>query len=278
MKTVCIYHKNCFDGICASWVVKKKYPNAEFIAINYGDDNLLQNFQQDCYENANINDDYIIVDFSLPRDLMIQMWNKCKSFVVLDHHKTAQKDCEGLGFCLFDMNESGASLAWKYFHGGELPLLVRYVKDRDLWLWKEMDSRPVNSYIQSFPLTIESMEKLHYEFTFNGESINNIVNAGNAIERYKASRVDDICATAELQLIKDYKVPVVNTSVLFSEVPEKLLELYPDSKFAVYYYEKLSDGIRQWGARSRNDFDVSEIAKKFGGGGHRNASGWQEKL
>jgi phosphoesterase RecJ-like protein len=31
---------------------------------------------------------------------------------------------------------------------------------------------------------------------------------------------------------------------------------------------------RQFGLRSRNGFDVSEVAKKFGGGGHAAAAGF----
>ena len=120
MSTVCIYHKNCFDGICAAWVVSKKFPEAKLIPAQYNDKNFETNLLQDCYENANINDNYIIVDFSLPRDLMILIANKAKSIIVLDHHKTAEENCKGLDFCNFDMNESGASLAWKYFFNEKL--------------------------------------------------------------------------------------------------------------------------------------------------------------
>lgn len=37
------------------------------------------------------------------------------------------------------------------------------------------------------------------------------------------------------------------------------------------------DGKFQFSLRSRGDIDVSEIAKKFGGGGHKNAAGFQLK-
>lgn len=33
----------------------------------------------------------------------------------------------------------------------------------------------------------------------------------------------------------------------------------------------------QWGTRSRGGFDVSEVAKALGGGGHKAAAGWTEK-
>ena len=40
------------------------------------------------------------------------------------------------------------------------------------------------------------------------------------------------------------------------------------------YAELLSDGRFQYSLRSRGDFDVSELAKKHGGGGHKGAAGF----
>lgn len=39
----------------------------------------------------------------------------------------------------------------------------------------------------------------------------------------------------------------------------------------------LADGLIQWSLRSRGDFDVSEVAKQYGGGGHRPAAGFQTR-
>lgn len=280
MKTVCIYHNNCFDGICSAWVVNTIYPDAEFIPANYNDSKLITNLTQDCYENANINDKLIIVDFSLPRDLMKLLANKVSSIIVLDHHKTAMAACEGLDFCKFDLNESGASLAWKHFHPGIIvPNLVRYIKDRDLWLFNEADSEAVNSYIQSFPMTIESYESL-YQHLEDHRGIIDAKLGGESILRYKNTMVQAMCKNA--LITTDYwpitGVPVVNASMLFSEVGHELCKQFPNKPFAAYYFDRVADGKRQWGLRSIGDFDVSEVAKKFGGGGHKNAAGFEQDL
>lgn len=276
-KTVCIYHGNCFDGIASAWVVWLKHHaigvEVDFIAGHYGDDNLINSLTQDCYENANINTHYILVDFSLPRELMVLMNNKALSMIVIDHHKSAQLACEGLPFCKFDMNESGASLAWKHFFpANSQPMLIDYVKDRDLWLFQEPNSHEINAYIHSFPMTIESYDKLARTLDGGGYTVAHT--EGRAILRYKKQMVDNICETADLV----DGIPTVNTSVLFSEVPERLLEKYPDAPYARYYYDKIKHGIRQWGLRSKGEFDVSLVAKENGGGGHKNAAGFTEKL
>lgn len=278
MSTVCIYHKNCFDGICAAWVVSKVYPNAEFMAFSYD--------MEFPFHEYGKNDDIIIVDFSFKRNVMLAIKEHCKSLLVLDHHKTAQANCDGLDFCVFNMDESGASLAWEYYFGNlipinrvELPLLVRYIKDRDLWLFKENDSEIINSYIQSFPMTIENYDNLNREFENSGWQP--AYEGGKSINRYKHTMTQAICKNVKaISFGKnlEYIIPIVNTSLLFSEVGHELCVQFPEALFSAYYFDRLNDSVRQWGLRSVGDFDVSAIAKQFGGGGHRNAAGFEVKL
>jgi uncharacterized protein len=285
-KTVCIYHKNCFDGMAAALVIKKVYPDAEFISMNYGDKEKELSFEQDCYENANINDRYILVDFSLPRELMKLMANKAE-MLVIDHHKTAKENCEGLPFCVFDMNMSGAELAWWYYSqegtlSNKVPNLIKYIGDRDLWKFKLPNSEEINAYIQSYPIDINWYEKLLLELE-TPEGMEIALNAGKAISRYKEQLTNQICNTAKFMSINGFFVPVANSPILMSEVGHELcIRTYSQlgenkPAFGAYYFDR-SDGYRQWGVRSLGDFDVSEIAKSKGGGGHKNAAGWQEKI
>ncbi len=277
MKTICIYHKNCFDGICAAWVVSKVYPDTEFIPMNYGDD-----FPEKIYYDRDLHDyELIFVDFSLPRAELIQLERIFDKLLVLDHHKTAQKELEGLSFAIFDMNESGASLAWKHFFPNEsLPLLVKYIKDRDLWLFKEEYSHEVNAWIQSFPMMIEVCEELFQRTGFDVLSGNlaKPIEGGASILRYKETMTQTMCKQARIQVVGNYAVPVVNATTLFSEVGHELCKKYPTAPFAACYFDRILDGMRQWELRSIGDFDVSEVAKKLGGGGHKNAAGFVENL
>src|SRR5205807_2421923 len=82
----------------------------------------------------------IMVDFSYKRAVLENMARTVNSILILDHHKTAAEDLAGLpplpGFptwreaawngklsqsirmsALFDMDRSGAALAWDYFCG-----------------------------------------------------------------------------------------------------------------------------------------------------------------
>jgi|SRR3990167_2055634 len=271
MSVIVIYHKNCFDGICSAWVAWKKFEDyANYIPMSYGDN--LPYFPEGA--------DIYFIDFSLKRKELIQL-HEIYKVTVIDHHKTAEKELEGLDFCIFDMNESGASLAWKYFFPNiNIPLLVRYIKDRDLWLFKEKYSEEINSYIQSFPMVIQDYDDLFYSL----ENISGFTGAeigGRSINRYKQTMTEAICKNAAFGYSYPFyntSVPIVATSTLFSEVGHELCKQFPDSPFSAYYFDRLKDNIRQWGLRSIGDFDVSEVAKKFGGGGHKNAAGFEQKL
>lgn len=283
MKTICIYHKNCFDGICAAWVVSKVYPNAELVPMSYGD-SLQWLFHNRVNEGVYTeNDNLIIVDFSFKRDVMINLRDLFPNITVLDHHKTAEANCKGLPFCHFDMNESGASMAWKWFFENQpLPMVVRYVKDRDLWQFKEMHSEAINAFIQSWPMTIESYDMLS-QMLEHDLGFERALQGGTSINRYKQTMVQAMCANAAFQSEAVYpyfpeKIPIVNASMLFSEVGHELCKMFPDSLFGAYYFDRPKDGIRQWGLRSIGNFDVSEIAKQHGGGGHKNAAGFEQSL
>lgn len=275
MSNICIYHANCFDGIAAAWVVNEFVDDIAFIPAHYNDQKLITNLTQDCYENANINDHYIIVDFSLPRDLMIMMYNKAKSIIVLDHHKTAQANCEGLDFCIFDMNQSGAGLAWSYYSKKPKPNLIAYIEDRDLWKFSLPDSNYINAYIQSFPMTINDYSYLYD--TLENYPLSRAVDIGKGIERYKNSMVEGMCKNAVIRNVGGFDVPTINATLLFSEIGHELCKLNPTYPFAASFFIR-KDNKRQWSLRSIGDFDVSEVAKHMGGGGHKNAAGFEEDL
>jgi oligoribonuclease NrnB/cAMP/cGMP phosphodiesterase (DHH superfamily) len=129
MKTLCIYHGGCDDGFGAAYAVWKKFGyEVEYYPATHGG------------PIPDVNDrDVIMVDFSYKRNVLLQLIGKCKSMVILDHHKTAEADLDGLEdpklTLVFDMQRSGATIAWDHFHPDTpRPVLIRYVEDRDLWL------------------------------------------------------------------------------------------------------------------------------------------------
>ena len=262
-----LYHGNCYDGFGAAWAAWKKlgHENVRYQAINYGDTPppLINADQGKLY----------ILDFSFPRDQLITL-TKEFDVTVLDHHKTAQAALEGLDYAVFDLNRSGAMLAWDYFFPSiEAPLMVSYLQDRDLWRFELPHSREISSWMRSWPFDFltwsELAEKLEYTFPLE-------VREGQAILRFQSQMVNIMADNSWVKELQGHVVPVTNATAFFSEVGEELCLRDPQAPFSAYYLDR-KDGKRQWGLRSRGGFDCSEVAKKMGGGGHPGAAGWVEE-
>jgi oligoribonuclease NrnB/cAMP/cGMP phosphodiesterase (DHH superfamily) len=253
--TKVLYHANCNDGFCAAWVARKRHPNAEFIPVNYG---------EKVPENLSGCDVYVL-DFSYPREVLIPLARSCSGIVVLDHHKTAEAELRDLPFCIFDMDKSGCRLAWEHFFGwATVPWLVEYCEDRDLWRHELPQSHEVNAWISSWPRTFEVWDGFPESVT------NEMVAGGTSILRFRDQLVDQALEHRCKMVIAGHEVEVVHTTVFFSEVAGKLAET---NAFGATWYAT-EDGKYKFSLRSRGDFDVSAVAKAYGGGGHKNAAGF----
>jgi oligoribonuclease NrnB/cAMP/cGMP phosphodiesterase (DHH superfamily) len=265
MTTHVIYHGRCYDGFTAAWAAWRKLgDSARYIPAAYGDR------LPDLPKNARV----VIVDFSYPRPVLEDLRNRVESLTILDHHKTAEADLKDFPGAHFDMEHSGAYLAWVWFHGGaeRPPRMVMYVEDRDLWRFQLQDSRPISAWVQSYDYDFEVWSKL--ADTLETDFLK-CVSEGGAILRAKEQMVKQMADNARMQSVGGYEVPVANATCYFSEVGEELCIRHPSVPFAAYYLDR-KDGKRQWGLRSRNGFDCSTVAKKLGGGGHPGAAGFVE--
>lgn len=215
--------------------------------------------------------------------------------------------CQGLQI-KFDMGKSGAVLAWEHFHPGtRVPDFFLYLQDRDLWHFNLNMSREVSTALRSWPMEFGTWQKISGLLDGGGgrdqlehDAITRLQVDGETCLRLTQQQVDIMARNArwalfELELPhaelrvsihptpcetgpgKKFWVPCSNATVFFSEVGERLLELHPEAPFAAYYLDR-ADGRRQWGLRSRPDFDCSVIAKAFGGGGHKQAAGFTQPL
>jgi uncharacterized protein len=100
-----------------------------------------------------------------------------------------------------------------------------------------------------------------------------LVVEGAAIIRYQDQIIEQQCKNAVEIEMDGHRVLSVNATVLISEIGGKLAEGRPFS--ATYFFD--GKGRRIWSLRSRDGgVDVSEIAKRHGGGGHRQAAGYEE--
>ena len=235
-----------------------------------------------------------ILDFSYKRNEMRAILSEAQSVVLLDHHKTAQSELDGLidefvqrpdliqnkagsalPYIRLDMTKSGGRIAWEYFaaiggwQGMASPWLVDYTEDRDLWRHALPESENINAALRSYPLDFALWD----EFNGNVGQREMFKREGSAIRRAERAIVDTHVRNARKIELDGHSILAVNATVLFSEIAG---ELAKDAPFGACYFDR-HDGKRQWSLRSRDGgIDVSEIAKRRGGGGHAQAAGYEE--
>lgn len=254
-----LYHAHCDDGFGAAWAAWRRLgDSARYVPISHDDP---VPAIEDGAEVA-------MIDVTLPRHVLIGLAART-SLTVLDHHQTARKELAGLPFARFDMEKSGAVLAWEFYHPGQQPpALLLYIQDKDLWRFRLPDSKEVNAAIGSYPHDLTLWSQM---------DVPDLARQGGHILRGNAQQVARMVERVAFTDIGGYRVPVVNASVLSSEVLEELLRRHPEAPFAACYFDR-GDGKRQWGLAGRGTFDVAEIARQYGGGGHHNRSGFAETV
>ncbi len=252
-----LYHANCLDGFGAAWAAHKYFGDtATYIPVTHGSP------PPDLMRRSNV----LMFDFSYDRETMLDLNDKVE-LTVCDHHKTAEAELEGLNFATFDMNRSGAMLAWDYFFPGkEPPALLKWIQDRDLWNWDYPESRAATTALWAYPFDFHEWDKFM-------DDPSGLITVGEFALIMANKEIDKLCDNAYLAQVAGYEVPVVNATSHWSELGNRLCQDYPEHPFSASWY-RMSDGNKKWSLRSIGEFDVSAIARQFGGGGHINAAGF----
>ena len=265
MKPLCIYHGLCADGFTAAWVVWKFYEgDVDFHAASHGE----------APPEVDGREVYI-VDFSYSRPVIEAMARHTRKLTVIDHHVTAAQELEGLirndGTVdgIFDMNKAGCLLTWEWFFKDKAPppaLLA--VNDRDLWRFELPWTREVFMAMTSYPYDFAVWDTL-----MEPDRFESLRQDGVTLERKQQKDIAEIIAVgSHLITIAGHTVPACNVpSIWASDAAHIMAQGHP---FAACFWidgEKIAFSLRS----TPDGIDVSEIAKQFGGGGHKHAAGFK---
>jgi len=286
-QAVVIYHANCADGFGAAWTFHR-YAESSYGSVQYQPKSYGDAVDDDAPMGRNV--DLYILDFSFKREYLRTLCNHFKHVCLIDHHKTCGEDLqdwingsdnkpENLSI-IFDTNYSGAMLTHMTFApeilDETLPsedTLVAYVQDRDLWKFHLPYSKAVNMYIANTPKVFESYDALNYGIT---QDFDGVIQRGlTQLEQFD-SLCQSIVANAHPISFElstgSYHGMVCNCPGEFSSEVGNILAGQSGSFGCTWFQSK--DRSAKFSLRSIGDYDVTRIAKEFGGGGHKNASGF----
>lgn len=298
MKVLIVYHApHCNDGFTAAWVVHNaityKGHDPFLYPMDYGEEE-----EQKLIEHLNTVETYnviYVVDFSLRLDILesIVYSNELTNIIVLDHHKTAfgmyAPDLEVKPFSVFsefkhgtrvsitlDNGESGASLCWRTFHPhSSQPPLVEYVKDRDLYLFKHANTRAIHLYLSSQEFSISNWDRIDKEMHHH-TTYQKMLAEGKRLLSIYETEVASIASYAVTCTIHHETGLMVECDGKYaSDVGNALATSC--GTFGLTYSEG-DNRMLACSLRSKDDYDVEVLAKKFGGGGHLRAAGFKVSI
>lgn len=296
MKPLVIYHANCADGFGAAFAAWTELgDDAEYVPLKYEE---RADFDMARFDGR----DVYILDFSFKSLQLHEIIERASSTVWLDHHSGAYEEVWGVKLLeqrqarvergakytfKFDNTKSGAMIAWEYFHPNTpVPMLIQHIDDYDRWKFKLEGTKAFNKALWSYaPWSFEQWDYLFGTFSVNS-GVHELVEEGVAIQRAHEQNVQsvvrgatmkcfmDTCLRDEDNLLQPVVLPGLAANCpahLASDVGHTLAN---QSGTYGLLWSINKDGKCLCSLRSNGDYDVSAIAKVFGGGGHRNAAGF----
>jgi hypothetical protein len=257
-----LYHAECDDGFGAAY--------AAWLSLGYGAE------YQPVYYGDRIPSDRLvgrqvfILDFSFPPDVLGDMAQHAAKIVLLDHHKSAAEQWTHINPAPnvelhFDMDRSGAQMAWDYFHAGAArPPLIDHIGDRDLWRFALADTKAFCAGLSLIPTSFVSWQ----DAAANPDAL---ISRGRTVLEVLQRQIDS-ALRKELRPVTlcGHRGLAANAISNTSELGQAIAKR--SGTFSLTFFIKGDEAICS--LRSIAPFDVSTIASNYGGGGHAQASGF----
>lgn len=285
MKTLIIHH-NDLDGVAsaaiASMYEKSKGREVEYMMVSYAD----RSFDFRGFDRV------YVLDFSFGRETRKVLTEAGKEGIVpvwIDHHKTAfEKDEE---FELFgdgtpflgeeDMipgirrvGTAACELTWEFFFPDKnTPMLIQYLGTYDVWNKDRFNWDNV-MHIQygaraAFGLDVDKV----VDFLENNGCLECLMRNGIMVLNFIKLKNEGECKTFAFEaMVEGYRAICMNTTEFNSQTFESV---YNESKHDLMMPFCYQESEWRCSLYTTKDIDVSEIAKGFGGGGHKQAAGFQ---
>lgn len=281
---ICIYHDNCLDGFGARWAFydrvvrhmdKVTRESVEWVPAQYG------NTPPDV-TGAWV----VILDFSYRREVIDEMAKVANTITIIDHHKTAVEDLTHPDWgkpsnvnLILDLNKSGCVLTFEAFNDPNferpVPHLLSLIQDRDLWRFVYPETKAVLAALEVVERTVD-----HWDIYMGCEwSVSSLELMGKTLLEERDAEIKSLLEHRSEVSIDEWVVPVCN-------IPKRLASeagniLATGAPFSASYDTNSDDKstLVTVSLRSCEDGeDVAEIAKRFGGGGHKHAAGFKTSL
>lgn len=259
-----VYHDPCPDGFGAAYCAWTRLGDkAQYVPYNHEAPPTPESLA-DCH--------VAMCDCCFKRSDMLNAARLAKTILVLDHHKSSQDQCADLPYCHFDMERSGAGMAWDFFRPGEeRPLLINCIEDRDLHTYSLPETGAFCSKLDALPMTFSDWD---WAAKLSGRALERFCREGAEMLAQFEAQAQSMAQGATPCLFFGQRAYVLNAPYRFASRTGSILCDRPGCELALMWNSadlrmaKLSLRSKKGGP-----VDVAEIALRLGGGGHPSASG-----
>lgn len=294
MKTTVIYHSADYDGIFCREIARKFVPDAELIGWNFGD------------APIQIPSTPIIVMY-LPLDapfgFKYQKGDKHgpqhpQGLVWIDHHKTSIEThpadipgyrIDGVAAC---------RLAWQWFSQDHTdftvqcnglpdkqafvarnvtePLAVRLAGEYDIWDKRDQDAETFQYALRASESVLDWERLLSLT---DEDYVSFLLTGGRSAQRYASITDASTCKSRTWLMKWEGLTFLCLNSARFNSLVFAAKDVPETGHDALlgFCFDGKQWTVSMYHAKHRTDLDLSEIAKRHGGGGHRGACGFTSK-
>ncbi|WP_460479575.1 DHH family phosphoesterase [Comamonas humi] len=265
-----LYHgRRCPDGYGAALAAWLFFGDkAEYRGLDHGDVQTIADLP-DLAGRA-----IYILDFAFGPEILAAIEAASAKLVLLDHHKSAAEKLTGYrchcGVVHFDMNKSGARLAWEFFHPEQaIPALILHIEDRDIWRWQYPESA---AFLAALDMEPRSFERWAEIAAFSEQQLQQFTARGGAMDEKYQKLCADIAEGASPVVFNGIAGLMVNAPGMFHSQVGDILSRQSGT-FALMWSAS-EQGVKV-GLRSRSEFNCIPLAESMGGGGHAQACGFR---
>jgi oligoribonuclease NrnB/cAMP/cGMP phosphodiesterase (DHH superfamily) len=252
-----------------------------------------------------IDKNVLIIDVAFKLDVIKDIISKCKRLTFIDHHVSIRDDMmeyiedelkgktekENLTV-IYDDNRAGCTLAWKHLlPERKIPLFMKYVEDNDIGAWRHEKTKFFIFGLSSNYNLEPTMDNLkEWEKLTDHEEVHRLCMEGIVIDKYNNKLLDKIFNYHTIEKFPSKKIQS-QFNTFFDKVGKYKVAVHcgsdcpsstgiglkllneTDCDFAFIWSLDISERKYYVSLRSK-EVDVGSIAKIFGGGGHKLASGF----
>ena len=276
-KVVAFYHRGDLDGVSSGAILHKVFSTQHdltLIGVEYGDD-------IDAMKLTEGSDLVYVVDFTFEPFVQMLDLNRNRNLIWIDHHKSSLEHVKKYPDVKFkgvlgDNKKSACELLWEYFYpNNSVPHIISQISIFDTWQHNFNDDI-LNLYSGAeIKSDMNPKSKFWEEMFSNTGDIQNLIDIGKMIRQYDKMKNKIYAENHAFETEFDgYKAIAINIGIAGSI---KFDAVYDEKKHDIMLaFSRRSNGIWKISLyTTKKSIDCSAICRKYGGGGHAGAAGFE---